>query len=76
MDVSKNGGFSPPNHPLKNKVFALYSPSILGVFPLFLVQHPYGGKLPTKPLSRWWYHGGMTTGSPILGGDQTIPGWW
>ena len=31
----------PPNHPLKNSGVPLFSPSILGCFPLFLVQHPY-----------------------------------
>ncbi len=31
---------NPPNHPIKNRVFH-YKPSILVVFPLFLVQHPY-----------------------------------
>jgi len=34
-------GVFPPNHPLKNKVFHEINPFILGVFPLFLVQHPY-----------------------------------
>ncbi len=31
----------PPNHEFVHRVFRLFSPSILGVFPLFLVQHPY-----------------------------------
>ena len=39
VGVSKNMG-KPPNHPLKNKVFHYKKPSILVVFPLFLVQHP------------------------------------
>ena len=34
MDVSKNSGFSPPNHPIKNRAFH-YKSSHFGV-PLFL----------------------------------------
>ena len=33
-------GFFPPNHLLKNRVFAWFSPSILGVLPLFLGSTP------------------------------------
>ena len=43
MGISKNsGGFTPPNHPIFNRIFH-YKPSILGV-PLFLVQHPHEAK--------------------------------
>ena len=37
LDVSENSGFSPPNHPLRNRVFH-YKPSILG-YPYFW-KHP------------------------------------
>ncbi len=39
MGVSKNRG-EPPQIIHFNRVFP-YKPSILGIFPLFLVQHPY-----------------------------------
>ena len=53
MGVEPKIGGKTPNHPLKNRVFLyfhhpfwgttiLYKPSILGAFPLFSVQHPYG----------------------------------
>ena len=33
-------GVGPPNHPFVHRGFH-YKPSIFGVLPLFLVQHPY-----------------------------------
>ena len=54
MDASKNRGVSPPNHPILIGFsgFPLFSPSILGGSPLFLVQHPY--HQPKKP---YYYKG-------------------
>ena len=42
MGVSENSGFSPQIIHF-NRGFPLFSPSILGFFPLFLVQDPYSG---------------------------------
>ena len=49
----------PPNYPMFDRVFQLFSPSILGeIPPLFLVQHPlmvFGNTATTKGLcSLWW----------------------
>ena len=54
--LSKNNGSFSPNHPLNNRGFPLFSPSILGVLPLFLeetsilplgfgtiINHPFWG---------------------------------
>ena len=42
MDVSENGGKTPPKSSNFNWGFPLFSPSILGVFPLFLETPIYG----------------------------------
>ena len=41
MDVSKNSGVSPPNHPWTNGGFPLFSPSIWGETPQFLETSIY-----------------------------------
>ncbi len=45
MGVSKNNGT--PKSSILFPGFPLFSPSILGVFPLFLVQHPNERSIPT-----------------------------
>ena len=40
MDVSKNSGFSPPNHPFKNRVFHYFHHPFWGFSPYFW-EHPY-----------------------------------
>ena len=41
LDVSENRGV-PPNHPFVHRVFHYFHHSFWGVFPLFLVKHPFG----------------------------------